>query len=291
MNGPGSLVLGGSNTYSGGTIINGGMLTLDFSLSGAPASNILPSGGPLTLGGGSLTVVGNPGNAAVQTIGALTFNGGTSAIALNANGATSLALVATGAFTVNGAATITAGANTSLSIGNTWIQGSGGSLLINLAGGTLTSNPTCTLNGLIGAWVTVNDANGLGLGVVSGGNVVSSAGGPVLPPTGADIATNYTLGGGTSSQTVTASQTANSLTITPAATGQSLTINSGQTLGLTANAIFFNGGNYPYTVNGPGQLGGSDSPLTLYATGGNALTLARPSAAVPEASRSLARAP
>jgi autotransporter-associated beta strand protein len=276
MNGPGSLILGGSNTYSGGTIINGGMLTLDFSLSGAPASNILPSGGPLTVGGGSLTVVGNPGSAAVQTIGALTFNGGTSAIALNANGATSLALVATGAFTVNGAATITAGANTSLSIGNTWIQGSGGSLLINLAGGALTSNPTCTVNGLIGAWVTVNDANGLGLGVVSGGNVVSSAGGPVLPPTGADIATNYTLGGGTSSQTVTASQTANSLTITPAATGQILTINSGQTLGLTANAIFFNGGNYPYTVNGPGQLGGSDSPLTLYATGGNALTLGAP---------------
>ena len=280
--GTGTTVLSGGNTYSGGTTVTSGGLTLDFSQSGAPASNILPAAGPLALGGSSLNLVGGApsgsGGASVQNIGALTLNGGGNGIALNANGGTSLSLAATGAFTVNGAATLTvaSGTNTSFSIGSTWIHGSGDTLWINLASGTLTSSPTCAVNGLIGGWVTVSDVNGLGLGVVSGGNIVSSAGGPLLPSSGADSTVNYTLGGGTSSQTVTASQAANSLTITPAAAGQGLTINAGQTLGLTANALLFNGANFAFSVSGPGQLGSGDSALTLYAAGSNALTIAAP---------------
>ncbi len=49
-NGPGALTLGGANNYSGTTSITGGMLSLDFTQAGAPASNILPSGAPVSFG-------------------------------------------------------------------------------------------------------------------------------------------------------------------------------------------------------------------------------------------------
>ena len=100
----------------------------------------------------------------------------------------------------------------------------------------------------------MKDANGIGLGVVSGGNVVGSAGGAILPASAASSTTNYWLGGGTSSRTVTASEAGNSLSIIPGAAGQVLTIGAG-TLGLTANLMSFDGTKYPYSINGPGQLG------------------------------------
>jgi autotransporter-associated beta strand protein len=97
-----------------------------------------------------------------------------------------------------------------------------------------------------------------------------------LPASAASNTTNYWLGGGTSSQTVTASETANSLSISPGTAGQGLTINSAQTLGLTANVVSFDGTNYTYVINGPGQLGSSALVLTLNTAGSNALTIAAP---------------
>jgi autotransporter-associated beta strand protein len=47
----GTLTLSGANTYSGSTMVKNGSLVLDFSAAGAPASNILPSGTNLTIGG------------------------------------------------------------------------------------------------------------------------------------------------------------------------------------------------------------------------------------------------
>ena len=115
----------------------------------APAGNILSNSGGLTLGGGTLDIKGNPGGTSAQTVGALTINGGTGGIALSANGASSWSLT-TGPLTINGAATldVVSGAKTTLTIGNTWSQGSGASLLIDLTGGSLTSSPATT-NGLI----------------------------------------------------------------------------------------------------------------------------------------------
>ena len=121
----------------------------------------------------------------------------------------------------------------------------------------------------------MKDANGIGLGVVSGGNVVSSAGGAILPASAASSTTNYWLGGGTSSRTVTASEAGNSLSIIPGAAGQGLTIGAG-TLGLTANLMSFDGTKYPYSINGPGQLGTGAAILTLNTAGSNALTIAAP---------------
>ena len=106
-------------------------------------------------------------------------------------------------------------------MGNTWSQAAGAFLLIDTTAGTLASSPP-TINGLIGNWVTVRDANGIALGTVSGGNIanVVGAGAAVLPPTAAVNTNNYWLGGGTGSQTVTASEAGNSLSIIPAAAGR-----------------------------------------------------------------------
>ncbi len=47
----GTLALSGANAYSGATMIKNGTANLDFTVAGAPTSNILPSSTPLTLGG------------------------------------------------------------------------------------------------------------------------------------------------------------------------------------------------------------------------------------------------
>ena len=277
MAGSGTQVLYKANacTYTGGTSVNGGLLLLDFSLSGAPASNILPTNS-LALGGGVLGLKGNPGGTSAQSVGTLTVNGGSSGISLAANGASSLSLTA-GTLAVNGAGilAVSTGTNTTLNVGNTWLQGSGSSLLIDITGGTLTSSPPTT-SGLIGPWVTVRDANGIALGSVSGGHVVSAAGGAVLPASAAGGTTNYWLGSGTSSRNVTASETGNSLSIIPSAAGQALSINSGYRLSLTANVMSFDGTRYAYSINGPGSLGTSAKILTLDTAGSNALTIAAP---------------
>jgi autotransporter-associated beta strand protein len=270
--GSGTQIFCGVNSYMGGTTVNAGNLLLDFSQPGAPAANILPAGGALALGGGTLAVIGNPGGAFAQSVSVLAMNSGASGIALNANAAASLSLTA-GSMAISGAATlaVSTGTNTSLTVGNTWTQAPGASLLIDITAGTLSSSPPTT-NGLVGSWVTVRDARGIALATVSGGNIASVAGGAILPATAATSTTNYWLGGGAGSQTVTASEAGNSLSIIPAAAAQALTLSAG-TLGMTANVVSFDGTNYPYAINGTGQLGASGSPLTLNTAGTNALTI------------------
>ena len=274
--GSGLTALTSTNTYSGGTTINGGGLLLNFAASGARPATFFPVLAALRLGGGSLSVTAKSGSSSAQTVGALTLNAGSSGIVLSANGGT--ASLTTGSLTVNGAAilTIANSAHTSVTIGNTWSPGSGASLLINLTGGTLASMPVGS-GQLIGGWVTVLDSYGVGLGMVnSSGDVVSAvSSSTILPPSAATSSINYWLGGGTSSQTVTASETGNSLSLIPGVSGGSLTISTG-TLGFTANTLSFDGTNYSYSISGSGQLGSSGSTLTVNTAGGNALTVAAP---------------
>jgi fibronectin-binding autotransporter adhesin len=54
----GNLVLDNAETYTGTTAVNGGTLKLDFTAAGAPASNIISSSSALTLGGGTLNMLG-----------------------------------------------------------------------------------------------------------------------------------------------------------------------------------------------------------------------------------------
>lgn len=109
---PGTLTLGGANSYSGGTTISAGTLML-----GAGAS--LASGSTLTINGGTFDLNGNN-----QTVG--TFSGAGGAVALGSgiltvnqtastsyagaiSGAGGLALAGSGALTLSGTSTFTGG--------------------------------------------------------------------------------------------------------------------------------------------------------------------------------------
>jgi autotransporter-associated beta strand protein len=56
--GLGTLTLAGANTYTGNTTVNSGTLTLGFTQSGAPTTNILSTSSVVTLAGGTLNVTG-----------------------------------------------------------------------------------------------------------------------------------------------------------------------------------------------------------------------------------------
>lgn len=65
--GDGVLTLAGTNTYSGPTVVQGGVLALDFNAAGAPAADIITDSAGLFLQGGSLTVTGKAGGASSET--------------------------------------------------------------------------------------------------------------------------------------------------------------------------------------------------------------------------------
>ena len=117
--GTGTLILGGATeTVTGGTTINGGTLTLDFSVTGSPATNLLPAANTLVLGGGNLTLNGVSGGNLSQSFASTALNPGGSVINLNGNGANALtntlgALTATVGGTVEfiGPATMNASGN------------------------------------------------------------------------------------------------------------------------------------------------------------------------------------
>ena len=252
--GAGSLTLTGASTYSGTTTVNGGTLLLNYSIN----PTVLSSSSNLTLGGGILNIQGNSTGTTSQTLGAFALTANTSSgIVVNTN----------------------SGGGTTLNLG-TWTQNTGSTLFVDLSsssGAALTSSASGLSSSVFTPWLTVKDPTGFGFGILSGSNIVRYVSGNLLPASGASSSLDYTLSGsGTSSQTVTASQTGNSLVISPNATGQSLTINSGQILGFTTGAVSVDGSTYPYTISGPGQFGASAAALTLTANGANALTVAAP---------------
>lgn len=91
-------VLSGASTYIGTTTVNGGTLRLDFSASGAPASNILnnlTNSSALTLAGGKLDIVGAAGSTNSQRFPSLSLGAGSNEIAVT-QGAGGTASVVTG---------------------------------------------------------------------------------------------------------------------------------------------------------------------------------------------------
>ncbi|VTV12888.1 Outer membrane protein IcsA autotransporter precursor [Variovorax sp. WDL1] len=100
--GAGRLVLSGTNTYSGGTTVTGGTL----SISSDP--NLGTAAGPLTLDGGTLQ-----NTAAVTTARAITIGSGGGGFQTDADLASNGSISGTGSVTKTGAGTLTlAGANT-----------------------------------------------------------------------------------------------------------------------------------------------------------------------------------
>ncbi len=124
--GAGTLILTAANTYSGGTVIKSGTLQENFNANvGAAATNVINSSSALTLGGGTLALVGSSGT--------------TTAVATGTSGATS--------FTVTSAAGLAVGQSVSgTGIAGGTANGSGvvaGTYITAISGTTITiSLPT-----------------------------------------------------------------------------------------------------------------------------------------------------
>ena len=221
--GTGTLTLGGANTYSGGTVIDAGTLTLDFTAAGAPASNILLSSGALTLGGGTLNVNSTTSGTSAQTLASLTLSSGASTIAMTNNGATSDALT----FTTGAIARATGGGTVDfISPANTSI--------------TLTGNNS---NALIGTWAFFGSgasetyAATNASGVVQAATLTSVMG--INSFVSATTAYAYTSPG--SPDTLTASRTANTAVFSTTGT-QVIDLGSSGANTLTMNGFINTGG-------------------------------------------------
>ena len=92
----GTVKLNNNNTYTGGTSISGGTLTLDYT---GAATSIIPSTSTLTLGGGKLNVIGNSAAASSQTFAATTINAGGSGVSAAPVSGANLPTVALGYIT------------------------------------------------------------------------------------------------------------------------------------------------------------------------------------------------
>lgn len=138
-NGAGTLTLTAANTYTGTTTVGLGTLFLDFTASGAPASNIINSASTLAIGPGALVVNGGAANS--QTFASTAFNFATPST-ITAQGGATLALGALtdsfgGMVTFNGPATINS---------PTTAAGDGATVA---ATGTITTTAAGSTNGIL----------------------------------------------------------------------------------------------------------------------------------------------
>lgn len=132
----GTLVLAGSNTYTGATTIAEGVVRLDY------RNNIdskISSTGALTMNGGTLELVGNASTAVTQAAGAYTVGQGANRIIVNDNGGPGM--------------TLTLGALTATAAGR--------SLDVVLTGANAAVKPTgwTLTNGMLGGWATFNSSS------------------------------------------------------------------------------------------------------------------------------------
>ena len=166
--GGGTLTLGGSNTYTGGTTLSAGQLNLNnASALGTGASTI--SGG--TIGNTSGGTIGLSTNNAQNWNGDFTFAG-----------ANDLDLGA-GAVTMSSSRTVTVASNT-LTVGGGISDNSSGFSLTKTGDGTLTLGGSNTYTGgttLSAGRLNLNNASALGSGVltISGGTIGNTSGGTV----------------------------------------------------------------------------------------------------------------
>lgn len=216
--GQGMVTLSGVNTFNGSITASSGRLVLDYS----SGNLVLPTDKVLTFNGGTIEVT-RPGDAV--TLGN---------ISLSAS---------------SGLNKLVVGANTSLTLGNTWTRSSTSLLLIDLSavGSMLNSTPTPTEPKTIGvgpttgtlvvgggfAAYTVKDSNGrYDFAALSGGAVVRLNATQALPVTGGNLSHAYLLQGAAGGATLqfNASATVNSsvLRVDTTAGAATLDLNGGK---------------------------------------------------------------
>ncbi|WP_413626380.1 autotransporter-associated beta strand repeat-containing protein [Luteibacter sp. Lutesp34] len=199
--------LTGANTYTGDTTVGGGVLTLDFSPTTGPTSNIISSASTLNMAGGRLNIVGGAGETNAQTFDGLNITASNNTIDAKSG--------------TGGSLTVNLGA----------INRTGGLMNFNLPvnGNITTSNTT------LGGWATVN---GTDYAKVVGGNIVAFK--PV-DYTNKDNAANWLDGEYITDSTgffntVTGSKQLGGLRYTvPKST--TVTVSPGQTLGVDGTII------------------------------------------------------
>ena len=154
--GAGTLVLGGFNTYSNGTIISGGVLQLSpgnsggFPSTGTAVGESLTNNGTMDLNGNSITVstlmgsgiVDTTGGSATLTVGDVNANGSFSGTIQNTSGSLSLLKNGSGTLTLGGASTYSGG--TTVSTGTLLVTNTSGSAT---GSGTVTVNSAATFGG------------------------------------------------------------------------------------------------------------------------------------------------
>ncbi|MDO9268513.1 MAG: autotransporter-associated beta strand repeat-containing protein [Methylobacter sp.] len=220
--GAGTVTLSGANTYSGGTMLNGGILSVG-------ADNNLGGAGGLAFGGGTLQYANG-----FSSSRAVTLNAGGGTIDTNGNSATLSGIIGgTGSLTKSGAGTLT------LSGANTY---SGGT---TVNAGTL-SGDTTSLQGAITNNATVTfdqSANGTYAGIMSGTGGLTKSGAGTLTLSGIN-----TYSGGTTINQGTLSGDTSS--VQGAITNNATVIFDQATDGTYAGAISGTGG---LTKNGTGK--------------------------------------
>ena len=185
--GAGTLTLNSSaaNTYTGPTSVTGGTLTLDFANLATP-TNLISSSSALSLGSGTLSVLGKSAGATSQTFAGTTFNAGADTIIINRNGGTS-ATLALGAITRN------TGSVVNFRPATGWTTTASTTEIVTTTGINGGALPGAT--SFIGAWATPGTGTGTRyVQLTAGGQFVGAPSATALTATTAANMTSATTG-------------------------------------------------------------------------------------------------
>lgn len=277
--GPGTLSLTGNNSYSGGTVVDAGTLSVgNASTLGTGALTL--NGGNLDCSSANLTLNNNitlNWNADFTFVGSQNLNLGTGAVTL---GATHQVTVTANTLTVGGSISGASYGLTKAGAGTLKLTGANsytGATIVNagtlevatagtgIASGTTTVNATGTLLVDSGATVgssavAVSGGTLSGAGMVSGNTTVNSSGGLTPRPSGG-TATTLTFSGN-----LTLSSASANFTLSTSAVGSNDEINYGSSGTLTLDNSD--------TINITGTTFDSASDYTLFASTGGTVSMA-----------------